>query len=309
MSDNRQSVPYIERDPVTKKTRARESVTLSKESEPKDMDDDRQSEMFCIEREPVAKKTGKRKPLVGTESLALSLDEQKVKFEHQIKKNQFKVREEKNQNIAIKNKKRGRTYSRDANIWGRDVPMATAKSIFDYYDKHNRGKLSRGQWYTFLQKYGMENWSRELGALVGANSHGEVSWPVFKKWICRTNYFVDGDCPAETKCGVLVALIEKFASYDKGDKGFLTIDDFTALQKDWNYPLKKEDFFRVVDTDNNKKITFNEYYYFFFHPYMKKRYPGFFEDTKRFPHSREATPECSGRETNSEWFPESKMVE
>lgn len=172
--------------------------------------------------------------------------------------------------------------TRVVNFWGKRVPLFVAKSIFLFFDKNNSGSLSKDEWYDFLESYGMEDYVKQFGALVDVNSSGKITWPKFKNWICRTNYFVhDGSKKAATKFDVLVALCKKFESYDKDNKGYITVEEFTAVNNDWQYPTDKATFFKQVDKDGNNKITFNEYYHFFFHPYMKKFYPEEFDDTER----------------------------
>jgi len=130
----------------------------------------------------------------------------------------------------------------------------------------------------------MEDYEKEFGALVGADVDGKISWPKFKNWISRTNYFVDdGSKTAGRKLEILVAICDHFQSYDKCSKGYITIDEFTAVKNFWrNYAnIDTETLFKLVDNDGNKKITFKEYYHFFFHPNMKIYYPDVFDNTKR----------------------------
>lgn len=205
------------------------------------------------------------------------LDEKGVRFERVVELR--KVRFE----PAVEVKKRTRIVSADVNFWGKKIPMYVAKSIFQFFDKNSSGKLCEDQWHKFLQSYGMEEYAKEFAALVDADGNGEISWPEFKKWICTTNYFVhNGSKKAESKFDVLIALSEKFKSYDKDNNGYITIDEFTAVKNEWSYPVDTETFFRLVDKDGNNKITFNEYYHFFFHPYMEKYYPTVFDDSKRY---------------------------
>merc|ERR1719357_158097 len=171
----------------------------------------------------------------------------------------------------------------EVNFWGKKVPIYVAKSIFNFFDKNNNGTLCRKEWYALLESYGMEDYEKELAALVDADGGGDISWDEFLKWISRTNYFVhDGSSKADSKFAVLMSLGEKFESYDKDNDGFITIEEFTAVTNDWQYPVDKEAFFKLVDKDNNNGITFNEYYHFFFHPYMKSYYPTVFDDTEMF---------------------------
>jgi len=203
-------------------------------------------------------------------------DEKKVRFEPVVERKKVRF------GPMVEVKERTRIVSKDVNFWGKRIPMYVAKSIFQFFDKNDSGKLCKDQWHKFLQSYGMEEYTKEFAALVDADGCGEISWPEFKKWICRTNYFVhNGSKKAESKFDVLIALSEKFQSYDKDNNGYITIDEFTAVKDDWSYPTDTETFFRLVDKDGNNKITFNEYYHFFFHPYMKKYYPDVFDDMER----------------------------
>jgi len=202
----------------------------------------------------------------------------KVQFETPVleKKVQF------DEPVVVVRKKKGKkkVVSKDINFWGKKMPMYVAKSIFLYFDTNDTGKLCKDQWYNFLESYGMEEYANEFAGLVDADGCGEISWPEFKRWICKTNYFVDdGSQKAVSKFDILVSLSEKFQSYDKDNNGVITIDEFKAVKSEWNYPTDEETFFRIVDKDGNNKITFNEYYDFFFHPYMRKYYPNIFGDT------------------------------
>jgi len=202
-------------------------------------------------------------------------DEKEVRLESvvELKKVRFEP--------VVEVKKRKRIFSKNVNLWEKKIPMYVAKSIFQFFDESNSGKLSKDQWYEFLKSYGMEEYTKEFSALVDADGNGEISWAEFKKWICSTNYFAQNDSEkAESKFEVLIALTEKFHSYDKDNNGYITIDEFTAVKDEWSYPVDRETFFRLVDKDGDNKITFNEYYRFFFHPYMKKYYPLLFEDVQ-----------------------------
>jgi len=203
--------------------------------------------------------------------------EKKVQFEMPVveKKVQF------DEPVVVrKKKKKKKVVSNDVNFWGKKMPMYVAKSIFQYFDTNGTGKLGKEQWYNFLESYGMEQYANEFAGLVDADGCGEISWQEFKRWICKTNYFIDdGSQQAVSKFEILIALSEKFQSYDKDKNGFITIDEFKAVKNEWSYPTDAETFFRIVDKDGNNKITFNEYYHFFFHPYMRKYYPNVFGDT------------------------------
>jgi len=203
----------------------------------------------------------------------VQFEERKVQFEE--KKVQFDVPV-----VVRKKKKRKKVVSKDVNFWGKKMPMYVAKSIFQYFDTNDSGKLGKEQWYNFLESYGMEQYANEFAGLVDADGCGEISWSEFKRWICKTNYFIDdGSEKAMSKFDILIALSEKFQSYDTDNNGYITIDEFKAVKNEWGYPTDAETFFRIVDKDGNNKITFNEYYHFFFHPYMRKYYPNIFGDT------------------------------
>merc|ERR1719193_1989591 len=170
----------------------------------------------------------------------------------------------------------------EANFWGKKVPLYVAKSIFNYFDTNKNGTLCKKEWYALLESYGMEEYEKELAALVDADGGGDISWDEFLKWLSKTNYFLDdGSSKSQSKLAVLIALAEKFESYDQDENGFITKEEFMGVKKDWQYPVDNETFFNLVDKDHNNRITFNEYYFFFFHPYMKKFYPTLFGDTER----------------------------
>merc|ERR1719233_1508362 len=185
--------------------------------------------------------------------------------------------------VKFKSMQRAKTDgTKIVSLWGKKIPMYVAKSIFKFFDSNNDGSLNKTEWHEFLKSYGMEDYEKEFGALVDADGNGKICWQKFKNWIRRTNYFLnDGSRKSGTRFEVLVALSNKFESYDKNKKGYITIEDFIAVKNEWHYPTDTETFFKLVDKDGNNKITFNEYYHFFFHPYMETYYPNLFDDTQK----------------------------
>jgi len=169
----------------------------------------------------------------------------------------------------------------EVDFWGRKVPLYVAKSIFKFFDKDNTGKLNESEWKAFLNNWGLEDYVEEFSGLADADGAGQVSWEEFEKWLITTKYFNPNAKNAESRFDILVALGDKFKSYDKDDNGFITKDEFSAVRKDWQYPVREDQFFKMVDNDGSNKITFNEYYYFFFHPYMEKYYPNQFGDDEK----------------------------
>jgi len=169
----------------------------------------------------------------------------------------------------------------DVDFWGKKVSLHVAKSIFEFFDKDNTGELDKKEWTAFLENYGLGDYTEEFSGLADADGCGKVSWKEFEKWLITTKHFDPSAKNAESRYDILVALADKFKSYDKDDNGFITIEEFSAIRKDWHFPVSDEQFFNMIDKDNSKKITFSEYYHFFFHPYMEKFYPNHFGDEKK----------------------------
>jgi len=191
------------------------------------------------------------------------------------KKLELVLEEKKEEALSkVKTKKKKRD---SVSFWRRTIPRHVAKSIFMFFDKNKNGRLCKNEWYYLLESYGMEEHAKELAALIDADGGGDICWSEFISWMSRTNYFVFDDSEkSDTRFSVLLALAEKFKSYDTDDDGFITKEEFTAVKKDWHYPVDQNTFFNLVDKDGNNKVTFNEYYNFFFQPYMKSYYPNIF---------------------------------
>jgi len=169
----------------------------------------------------------------------------------------------------------------DVYFWGRKVTLHVAKSIFKFFDKDNSGKLDEKEWAALLESYGLEDYTKELSALADADGCGKVCWEEFEKWLITSKHFDPGAKNAESRFSILVLIADKFKSYDKDNNGFITKEEFSAIRKDWQYPVSEEQFFKLVDKDSSGKVTFNEYYNFFFHPYMANYYPHYFGDEKK----------------------------
>jgi len=193
---------------------------------------------------------------------------------------------------------------RDVHFWGRKIPLMIAKSIFKYFDTDHNWSLDEPEFRKFLENYGMEDHTEEFLMLIDTDGTGTISWSEFQKWISTTNHFVYGAENADTRFEILVALCEKFESYDLNGEGCISVDEFNAVKNDWRYPVDNVALFNLVDKDKNRKVTFSEYYDFFFHPYMKKYYPTVFDETTMTSMSILSDPSVHGKSYILEEFKE-----
>merc|ERR1711937_151309 len=99
--------------------------------------------------------------------------------------------------------------------------------------------------------YGLIDYEEEFSALVDADGGGCIEWTEFKKWITSDCHFSPGHKNAETRFEILVALSEKFQSYDTDNSGHIEYKEFAAVKKDWSYPMSQQAFFALVDKDGN----------------------------------------------------------